>query len=249
MLRKFYEIPADRGARRLVAIIKMFLCSHCFVCYSHFCTSTRCIPALRGLRQMATGSAALEAARAATMSVHAAAGVASSTSRQAARLLRAAEGLCRTASVLLATPLPQPLVSSTPGVDAAAAPRRRRRPRGKRREGARAVDVAMEIVEGKGKNVVEEEETCTSARSSQGASVGLACVAATPEAGGTVMPRFVPGPAEIQTSVQAGELLVAAATSGGSRMRSSKPAISRRRACMGPLFGEPHLCPGCLAVS
>ena len=73
-------------------------------------------------------SCALEAARGASLAAHAAAGLAAcATEREATRLLRAAEGLCRAATALLvqrpaAPPAPQPAAAT-------AAPRRRRRAR------------------------------------------------------------------------------------------------------------------------
>ena len=75
--------------------------------------------------------AALEATRGATLAVHAAAGLARPC-QHAARLLRAAEGLCRTATAIL---LPTPEAQSSPYTDPAvsSAPRRRRRPRGQRK--------------------------------------------------------------------------------------------------------------------
>ena len=75
--------------------------------------------------------AALEATRGATLAVHAAAGLARPC-QHAARLLRAAEGLCRTATAIL---LPTPAAQSSPLADPAVsgAPRRRRRPRGQRK--------------------------------------------------------------------------------------------------------------------
>ncbi|CAK0821616.1 unnamed protein product [Prorocentrum cordatum] len=79
--------------------------------------------------------AMLEAARGAVLATHAAAGLAGGQ-REAVRLIRAAEGLLRTAVAVLATPRapapPQPAADAPP-----AAPRRRRRPRGR---GARAGD-------------------------------------------------------------------------------------------------------------
>jgi len=78
---------------------------------------------------MATTAQLLEAARAATIAVHAAAGLASGARlRDVARVLRAAEGLTRSATVLLAAPSPK---TPEPAATAAAKPRRRKR-RGKR---------------------------------------------------------------------------------------------------------------------
>ena len=83
-----------------------------------------------------------EAVRAAILTVHAAAGLASGADPQTQRLLRASEGLSRSAlAVLLASPpgaSPQQPRAPRP-VDA---PRRRRRPRGKRSRGPK--DTAME---------------------------------------------------------------------------------------------------------
>ena len=75
------------------------------------------------------GKPALEASRAATLVVHSAAGLAAGH-REATRLLRAAEGLCRTASALLAASglLPPPPASDRP-TPAADVPRWRQRQR------------------------------------------------------------------------------------------------------------------------
>lgn len=83
----------------------------------------------------------LEAARAALIAVHAAAGLAvAGGHRTAARALRAAEGLTRSAIALLAAPSPEPPACATPAAAPAAgsdaAPRRPRRPRGRRAEGS-----------------------------------------------------------------------------------------------------------------
>ena len=86
--------------------------------------------------------AALEAARAASLAVHAAAGLAAPCSRQAVRLLRAAEGLVRSAvAVLSVLPPPQPAPAAAPVAGVVAAPLRRRRPRGKRKEKAAKMEV------------------------------------------------------------------------------------------------------------
>eukprot|EP00974_Lingulodinium_polyedra_P088620 8593849-Lingulodinium_polyedra.AAC.1 len=76
---------------------------------------------------------ALDAARAAVLAAHAASGLAAAQSREATRLLRSAEGLCRAAAAVLAAPAPAPSAPAT--AEAAAAPLRRRRPR---RRAARA---------------------------------------------------------------------------------------------------------------
>ena len=70
----------------------------------------------------------VEAARAATMAVHSAMGLSLASSREAARLLRAAEGLCRAAVAVLAS---EPKAHTD---EPTARQPRRRRPRGKRVE-------------------------------------------------------------------------------------------------------------------
>eukprot|EP00959_Pyramimonas_sp_CCMP1952_P031844 668103-Pyramimonas_sp.AAC.1 len=90
---------------------------------------------MQGTQDARAARAMLEAARGAVLATHAAAGLAGGQ-REAVRLIRAAEGLLRTAVAVLATPRapapPQPAADAPP-----AAPRRRRRPRGR---GARAGD-------------------------------------------------------------------------------------------------------------
>ena len=80
-------------------------------------------------------NAALEASRGASLAVHSAAGLSLATSRDAARLLRAAEGLCRAAVAILKAPITHVLPQPTEGPPAKQQqpPRRRRcrrRPRG-----------------------------------------------------------------------------------------------------------------------
>ena len=77
-------------------------------------------------------SNAVEAARAAVLALHAAAGLSMSASREGTRLLRAAEGLCRAAVAVLTAPGPEPPPLTPTVVAPAAAPQRRRRPRGRR---------------------------------------------------------------------------------------------------------------------
>ena len=72
--------------------------------------------------------AALDAARGASLAAHSSAGLALPVSREAARLLRTAEGLCRAAAAILRTTSLQ----LPPAEAAPAAPRPRRRPRGSR---------------------------------------------------------------------------------------------------------------------
>ena len=81
--------------------------------------------------QRARAAKALEAARGAALAVHAAAGLSSGVEREAARLLRAAEGIVRAAVACLAS-APDPIPTAATEAEAAAAPRRRRRPRGRR---------------------------------------------------------------------------------------------------------------------
>ena len=76
-----------------------------------------------------SAKATLDAARGAVLATHAAAGLASGQ-REAVRLIRAAEGLLRTAVAVLATPSSPALVAA-PLADPAASSRRRRRPRGR----------------------------------------------------------------------------------------------------------------------
>ena len=85
-------------------------------------------------------ASALEAARAAALATHAAAGLALGCNRQAARALRAAEACSRTAVALLSAP-PAPTPSARLPEDAAEEPpRRRRRRRGKRGGRRRAAE-------------------------------------------------------------------------------------------------------------
>lgn len=85
---------------------------------------------------MASTALQIEAARAASLAVHAAAGMAAAAgSRAAARCLRAAEGLVRASVALLQAPAaePQPRADAAPGASlgaSAGASRRRRRGRG-----------------------------------------------------------------------------------------------------------------------
>ena len=82
---------------------------------------------------MALKRSALEASRGAGLAVHSAAGLALTHSRGAARLLRAAEGLCRAAVAILGT-TGVSLPTSQPAEAPAARPPRRRRPRGLRKD-------------------------------------------------------------------------------------------------------------------
>ena len=85
-------------------------------------------------------SAALGAARGAVLAMHSAASLALPASREAARLLRTAEGLARTAvATLQAAPTPSP----PPTAAAPRAPRRRRRPRGRRAEAKRGAEEGL----------------------------------------------------------------------------------------------------------
>ncbi|CAK0793889.1 unnamed protein product [Prorocentrum cordatum] len=94
----------------------------------------------------ARAAAPLEAARGAVLAVHAAAGLASSAElREVARIVRAAEGLFRTAVALLARPTP-PAPAAAPSAKPAAAPRRRRRPRGRGGSARMAVDGEQAVV-------------------------------------------------------------------------------------------------------
>ena len=76
----------------------------------------------------------VEAVRAATLTVHAAAGL-TRGDQQAVRLLRAAEGLCRASLAVLLQPAAAPSPPPPTPTPANDAPRRRRRPRGKRSKG------------------------------------------------------------------------------------------------------------------
>jgi len=84
---------------------------------------------------------AAEAARTACMATHAAAGLAVGQSKTAGRLLRAAEGLLRSAvAVLTDTPAPIP-AAATPGASSTAATSKRRpRPRARRKKATEAGD-------------------------------------------------------------------------------------------------------------
>jgi len=82
-----------------------------------------------GTQDARSAKATLEAARGALLATHAVAGLASGQ-REAVRLIRAAEGLLRTAVAVLATPTPPARVAA-PLADPAASSRRRRRPRGR----------------------------------------------------------------------------------------------------------------------
>ena len=82
-----------------------------------------------------------EAVRAATLTIHAAAGLVRHGDQQAVRMLRAAEGLCRAALVVLLAPTAAPSPHPPTATQAGEAPRvvvrgRRRRPRGKRGRGS-----------------------------------------------------------------------------------------------------------------
>ncbi|CAK0833617.1 unnamed protein product [Prorocentrum cordatum] len=111
---------------------------------------------------------ALEASRGAVLAVHAAAGLATAGGlRSAARLLRAAEGLLRTAVAELGTP------PASPAVDHGGPPKvpRRRRPRG--RGGLKEADEQyekMDVVEEKS----QEEEVAIVAEMDGGAAAGAA---------------------------------------------------------------------------
>ena len=75
----------------------------------------------------------MDASRGATLAVHAAAGLAAAHSREAARLLRAAEGLCRAASAALFVGTGPPATTAADLTSAGAATKQRRRKRGGRR--------------------------------------------------------------------------------------------------------------------
>ena len=77
-------------------------------------------------------ASALEAARAAAIATHAAAGLALGVNRQAARALRAAEACSRSAVALLSAPSAPSPTARLPEDAAEEPPRRRRRRRGKR---------------------------------------------------------------------------------------------------------------------
>lgn len=97
-----------------------------------------------------------EAIHAATLAVHAAAGFVSATHRQSARLLRAAEGLCRAAQAThnsIVPPSPSKPAASVPA--GAAPPRRRRRgKRGSGREAAPNIGARAEVVQSPTPDVV-----------------------------------------------------------------------------------------------
>ena len=88
----------------------------------------------------------VEAARAATMAVHSAMGLSLASSREAARLLRAAEGLCRAAVAVLAS---EPKAHTN---EPTARQPRRRRPRGKRVDAQGKMDMDVSTA-------AEEENT------------------------------------------------------------------------------------------
>ena len=142
-------------------------------------------PAGRDGRRVATADLACEAARAAAIVVHSAAGLATGVQiRAAARALRAAEGLVRSAVALLrAGPPAQP--AQQPAQPAEAAPaagrrRRRRRRRGPAGDSAPAVErVVPELVdEGAGDLAMvaapehESRGPAVAKRSDDGAAVG-----------------------------------------------------------------------------
>jgi len=85
--------------------------------------------------------AALDAARGAGLAMHAASGLSAGVSREATRLLRAAEGLCRAAVATLAAAASEP--AAPPGAAGAGAPQRRRRPRARRQQAAGGLGTAV----------------------------------------------------------------------------------------------------------
>ena len=89
---------------------------------------------VQGTTELQAARFRLEAARAAVLAVHAAAGLVNPGAPAATRLLRAAEGLARAAVVQLSLPKARPDAE----VAAAAPAGRRRRPRGRRSRAARA---------------------------------------------------------------------------------------------------------------
>jgi hypothetical protein len=98
------------------------------------CARRRPVPPLPLPTHMATAKAmpqrlASEAARGALLAAHAATGLSGGVSPQATRLLRAAEGILRSAIAVLAVP---PVLDVAQSVVAPLAPPRRRRPRRKR---------------------------------------------------------------------------------------------------------------------
>ena len=94
------------------------------------------------------GQHAVEAARAAALAFHAASGLAHGCV-QAQRLLRTAEGLVRSATAVLLTASSSPMPASTVVEPWADAPRRSRRPRGKRgglKKQARVMENVVQVV-------------------------------------------------------------------------------------------------------
>ena len=111
----------------------------------------------------------LEAARAASLAVHSAAGLSLATSRDAARLLRAAEGLCRAAVAVLAS---EPKTHTD---EPSARQPRRRRPRGKRVDAQGKMDMDVSTA-------AEEENTIggnTCSAGGENAMDGVTATAAT----------------------------------------------------------------------
>ena len=97
----------------------------------------------------------VEAVRAATLTVHAAAGLVRHGDQQAVRLLRASEGLCRAALAVLLQPAAAPSPRPPTATKDDDAPRnvmrgRRRRPRGKRGRGTQKDDEKVEDDDGRG---------------------------------------------------------------------------------------------------
>lgn len=102
-------------------------------------------PATDAGRRGGPAAAALEAVRASVLALHAAVGLTLPVSRQAARLVRAAEGLSRSAVAVLSAPpaVPRAASPSAPAADAGGLPRRHRRRRGVRSGGGMEVDVGV----------------------------------------------------------------------------------------------------------
>ena len=100
---------------------------------SHQAAERRSIRSSSLLKAMASVKLQLEAARAAAIAVHAAAGLAAAAqSRSVVRALRAAEGLTRFAIAFLGAAASQPPVPKEVTPASGPAQRRRRRARGKR---------------------------------------------------------------------------------------------------------------------